>query len=169
MPQNYSGSQNCNSDTTKEIIAAFKLQSSMGVPTGVNGIIQPVVNVNPKDYRNPIILKDATVTDAGGTVYTTRSDVDTYITGIQCSFIKDATATGTKAYATISVNNVVSVLFQVLQLTLTAQYGQEALFYRFPLKVDRGATLVLAQTGYTVGNQKLSIVVYGYTVENINA
>ena len=152
-----------NTDTKKEMNDAMRGNAVSNIaPTKIIDSVQPVININPKDYRRCNIIKS---TSSAGTVYTTPADKDFYLTGVFFS----------GSNKTASQDSVVSVAFvpkgatslTVLSLTysttaiLDTNHANDNVVFPFPILLERSSSLILTSTNNAT--QRLSI--FGYTVE----
>lgn len=121
---------------------------------------------------NPRLLKACDVNAAGNssatgsvTVYTTPSDRDFYLTGIQYSMIKDATCDA--ATGTIQVGGTVngqSVAFlRKAIITLTAQSADITREFTRPILIDRGTAISMTAT-FTAGAMSRGCCITGFTL-----
>lgn len=163
-----------NTDLFKEIKDGAKIQQlTDAIPTQLQGTVVPVMEVNPKLLRRTNFIKSVNRTTSGNaTLFTTSSDVDTFITAVQLAFIQDATcdgAIGTPARLSVVIGGVSTVIIDLPALTLTACADATAVTFPHPLKIDRGSTMTLGGSTYTAGLKVRVATVYGFTVENTNA
>lgn len=99
---------------------------------------------------------------ASGTVYTTPSDKDFYLTGFSMSFSKDVAATGSVMTLSAIIDGVSQVLHRFAAITLTAERDSIAIDLSFPIKIDRGTNITIGLTG-TFNSAPAAI--RGYTQE----
>ena len=137
---------------------------SDAIPKQVVPSIQPVFEVN----RN-VANFQATITKATtgtGSIATTSSTVDTYITQVTYSITKDATCD--QATGTLAVNGVIggttTPLIRLSVLTLTAQDKTASASFDPPVKLDRNS-LISANLSFTAGALVETASIHGYTQE----
>ena len=130
----------------------------------INPSIQPIIAV--PIYTN--VVKSNTLSNATSlTLYTTPTDKDFFLTALQLSFIKDASATATQMGVTVVIDGVTTTLVRAVGLTTTAQSGNLAQTLPFPIKLDRGSIIsIVNNTG--VANVTTWVNIMGYTQETIN-
>jgi hypothetical protein len=154
-----------NTQTKVEMNDAMRGNSVSNIaPTRISDVIQPVININPKDYRRINIVKSRT---NAGTVYTTPTDKDFYLAAI---FIGGSSITAGANAATISAiieGDTSSTALASLKLSNTvvidATSGNIPMTFPLPIKLAKGSAISSA-TGGTFAAVTFSI--YGYTVEN---
>lgn len=159
-----------NSDTVNELIFAGNLKPATElVPKGLSTSVVPVININPKDYRNVTVIKTTSSTTSAASViiYTTPTDKDFYLVGITNSFTKDATCdmANSTGYVNVLYDGVNSIFCRLSCLTLTAQDSNMNIDFNRPIKVDRGTNITLNYPTYTAGSAVKCASIYGYTVE----
>jgi len=166
---------NNNSDTTKELIAAGRLQVIQGVPQTIANYIQPVIEVNPKLLRNVTILKALSrTTTAASTnnIYTTPADTDFFLCGACLSESKDVlcdVSTGRSSITITPVGQAATTLLQINHVTLTASSLSNSIDLNRPIKLERGSAISAGAYAYTAGTAANSYSIWGYTVDNVNA
>lgn len=159
-----------NTDLTHEIVEAAQLQLSRDkLPTEIADKVVPVIEVNPKLFRNTTLFKYKADTGSGGTIFTTDSDKYTYITGVQMSLTKDVVSTITDARvgATLFSGEVVR-LMELSFLTTTIANKDMFVSFTNPVKLKQGTTVSTTLNGGGVGAHRCSTCVFGYQVFNIN-
>ncbi len=122
---------------------------------GINNIITPVIVI--RDNITQIR------TGTSGTLHTTPSDKDFYITNIFWNYVKTAADTGSLMSITVIINGVTVNLIRIGHITgtLGQDSGNETYFQ--PLKIDRNTAIACSLTGtWTITNQ----IIKGYTVES---
>lgn len=162
-----------NSSLTRELVDVAKIQTATDpIPSEIASKVVPVIDVNPKHAR---VTKFSSFVDrvvsGADVVYTSASNVDTYITNATISYSKDATCD--------VANGVVIITFYVggkkyywggLAISsLQAQNDSISIHFTNPILIDRGSVIDLNSNTYTVGTMSRAACVQGYTVENINA
>lgn len=157
-----------NTETKIEFNDAIRGNAVSNTPTNkVGDTVQPVINVNPKDYRVINICKRAIINNATtGTVYTTPTNKDFYLCGVQMSLDKDNTATSTSFRTDITINGetIAGGAMSIVAIALTAEQRDTFIAYPRPIKIDRGTNITI-NSGTNVANFILSCVIWGYTVE----
>ncbi len=132
--------------------------------------IVPVVNINPKDYREVnFVIQGGQSTTGSITALITDSVATTFLTGYQISYWKDVTADNTNVQLLTTLNGVAnSVLFYSRSPSVTAKDFYASRELTVPIKLDKGVTVLLTGS-FTVGAMVRTIVLYGYTVEAFEA
>lgn len=157
-----------NTDTKKEINDAIRGNAVSNLaPTMVNNSIQPVINVNPKDYRRcNIIKRNSASNSTSATVYTTPADKDFFLSAATLTVCKDATSTSTLSTLTIVPNTETSAvqLLDIASLTLTAQDGTISITLPNPIQLARNSAINVTNTT-NVANIRADATIIGYTVE----
>jgi hypothetical protein len=155
-----------NSETLKELNEAIRGNVVSNIaPNGVNNSIQPVINVNPKDYRRCNIVKSGTtIHSTTTTIYTTPTDKDLFICSAFISVIKDVGSTSILTRLRASVDGVVSDILNISTLTTTIQNSNNSISFPNPIKIDRGTAITLTNSA-NVANVSASGGFSGYTVE----
>lgn len=132
------------------------------IPRQVIPTIQPTFELKRR-YAN--IVKTGTRTSSGSaTVYTTPSDKDFYLTGVQMSWSKDVTNDGTTAslQVTIDGDSTASNILRLYGQSVTANQIAETMSFLYPIKLARNSTITINQT-YTAGASSLASTITGYT------
>lgn len=156
-------------DLKTAIIESTKINPSVNkIPSTLSPVIAPVIDVNPNHNRISNIVKANRLLNATSlTLYTTPTDKDFFVTGIQMSIAKDATATATvmRINATNFEDGSLISLARIDGFTLTAQTLTTQQSYPTPIKLSRGSTITInSDTG--VANVVVTAVLTGYTVDN---
>jgi len=132
-------------------------------PSEISNFIQPIVDVTPNNNRIVNIYKELDVTNTSGTIYTTPTDKDFYLTSCSLSFIKNAGNLSAKVYiAYISASPI--YLNIISTLSGTADRANNTITFNTPLLLPRGAALSLASDDATA-SINISGLVFGYTVD----
>jgi len=158
-----------NSETQREMNDAIRGNSVTNVaPVKVNDFIQPVININPKDYRRNFIKTLTKGTSGSNDILAANPNKDVYVTSCWISCTKNAASDATAAWISLT-NDGDSASTQICRInfqTLTA-LSNECLFVNFvnPVKIKRNTAIELG-TSFTVGAQNLTASFSGYYVEN---
>jgi len=120
--------------------------------------IQPVITLTPVAR----ILKSA----GSGTLYTTPSDKDFYLTGFSASFSKAVTDTGTSLTLTCFTEGVSVPLIRLAGVTLTVERDTVAVDLSIPIKVDRGTAIASGASGTF---SSTAFCIRGYTEEVLSS
>lgn len=137
---------------------------SDNIPKTVVPSIQPTFEVDRK-FSVPLATNNNTATGSA-TILTTPANVDTYITGVHLSFIKDATcdvATNSLVQITAISQGTTYGLLSFPLITLTAQTGSDFAVFNPPLKVDRGTAIALTSATFSAGIMLRFSKIFGYT------
>lgn len=159
-----------NSNLSKELIDVAKLQVSKDVvPNQIADKIVPVIDVNPKHSRVINVIVSALATNStAGSLYVTPTDRDFYLSAIDLSMIKDATATSLYSCLRAVINGATILFCRIPGITLTAQTGSISVAFPSPIKIDRGTTISLINST-NVANVTVAGTIYGYIIDNSNA
>lgn len=134
------------------------------LPSTINATIQPVFEV----YEKVVDVAKNVVTTApttSSTIYTTPADKDFYLTSVQLSFIKDASATSTASFVQTTIGGVSATILSLRQLATTAQSGSESITYNPPLKIDRNVAIT-CQNSTNVAAITSQACITGYIKNN---
>ncbi len=128
----------------------------------INDVIVPVIVVEPKID----IIKNTVVVNAtSGTVYTTPTDKDFFLTSASLSVAKDVTSTSTFTRLKIVVDGISLIILSIATMTLTVQNDSISNSFK-PIKLDRNSTIqILNSTNVATLNTEATI--QGYTVETV--
>jgi hypothetical protein len=165
------GAKIYNSNLTKELIEGARLQQNQsGIPSEIAEKVIPVMEVNPKLLRitNYSGLINGTAT--GNITAVTSATKETYITDLVISVIKDVVCdvtTGRIQLAAV-INGQSINLASIAVIALTAQNINLSISLVNPLKVDLGSTITFTGA-FTAGVMSRSVVILGYTIDNITA
>lgn len=163
--------QNFNSDLTKELVRAGRLQVNQGVPSQILPTIQPTIEVNPKLMRILNAVRgNRSVTSGTLSIMTTPTDREFYLTSIGVSYVKDATcdAVTGRFDVFVVIDGATQVLHAFPVLTTTAQSDSWFLSFPFPMKIDKGTGITMSGS-FTAGNLIRTGEAIGFFVENTNA
>ena len=148
-----------NTQTKKEMEDAVRGNSVTNIaPTKVNDFIQPVININPKDYRRVNIVRSRAT---AGAIYTTPVDKDFFLTSSFLSVAKVAADTGTDASVTCTIDGASQTLTTVSGVTLTLNFANLAREFNPPIKIDRNTAITSVAGNIT----RCGSGICGYTVE----
>jgi hypothetical protein len=164
-----------NSDCTKGLARNAAIQQNVDkTPNELADKIVPTFETNPQllRYTNYIVYGAKSLT-GDLTLETTSTTKDTYLTGINLAFSKDAACNCDTGACSLQVTpdetNVKTTIFHIVTPTLTADARQASITFRNPIKLKRGTTIILGSNGFTAGNYERRAQVYGYTIDNPNA
>lgn len=133
------------------------------IPNESEDKIQTIVDVTYPDNK----ILNFTVTAGTGTpvLLTTNANKDTYITGVQYHFAKDATndmATGATVGIGVVVDGSTRAITAVGVLTLTAQSVVVNQTFNPPIKLDRNTNISDNGASFTVGLLVRTVSIFGY-------
>ena len=124
-------------------------------------VIQPVIPI----VRTNNIVREAEGAGTGNsTIYTTPTDRDFYLTGWVLNFAADAANDAVTIALQTTIDNVTRILCRKKKITATAQSETIVCNYIEPIKIDRGANILIACT-FTAGNIPRSATITGYTMD----
>jgi hypothetical protein len=155
-----------NTDTKKEMNDAMRGNSVSNLaPTRIADTVQPVININPKDYRRLNIVKRQTAINAtSGTIYTTPADKDFYVTSASLTMIKDVTSTSVSSTISCTIDGISTQLLFIPELSLTVQTLSVSESFPNAIKLDRNTTITVTNST-NVANITSAGCIKGYTVE----
>jgi hypothetical protein len=150
-------------EVVDKISDELKIQPALLLPREIAKQIQLTYNVNP--LRPSTILRSTALTSTGvGTIFTTPSDRDFFLTAATMSIQCDSTATTTAYSMKMFVEGVSKALISISKITLTTTSKELAICLKFPLKLDRGTTITLNQT-FGAGVSVMSGTITGYVTD----
>lgn len=131
----------------------------------VNPILQPTIPIT----RICDIIRSASVSASAstGTLFTTPSDKDFYLSLVSFNIIKDSTcdvASGNTNLRAV-INGANTDLIAIPMLTLTAQETNVQVAFPIPFKVDKNTSITLVANTFTAGNFRKTGLLAGYTME----
>jgi len=158
-----------NAEVGEIVREQARLNIAEGWPQNLLPNVQPVLDITPDFHKKINLVKTLDSSGSGSaTVFTTATDVDTYITGIQFSFIKDATcdaANTSDPGITVTIGGLAVQICKLAMLTLTAQSQAIYMPLTIPVKVDRGTNVAITSVSYTAGTLVRATSIHGYTVQ----
>lgn len=155
--------QNQNSDTSKELIQAGKLQTAaQEVPRDIARSIVPTIECNPKLLRFTEVIRSNTCSDAANlTIMTPTSAKDFYITGVAIALSKDVLAQSTASVVSATVGGFSSPIMTFRYEPLTAESKYFYCEFTKPIKIDRGTSISLANSS-AVPSIDVTVTIYGF-------
>lgn len=162
-----------NTETARELVEAIRGNANTNLPPRqVNNSIQPVIDINPKQFRRSNICVGTIATaNSDTTLLTTDSTKEFFLTSASLSGCKDATCdipTGQWAMITAFPEGQTSsrAILGLSGITLTAQNQSITQTFATPLKLARGTVISGSRGGaFTVGNNVRHFTIQGYYVE----
>jgi hypothetical protein len=163
-----------NSELTKEILNAARINTSISqIPQDLASSVVPVIEVNPRLTRMSNIVRQAeyTTTGTNRAILTLDSGKEFILTGCTLTLIKDATCdmADTVVSMSIVIDGKTNYIITIETLTLTAQNNTIIMPLTVPIKLDKGSTVYMNHTTFTVGKFRISGSIQGYYIENPNA
>lgn len=161
-----------NTDLLKELKDGAKLQQLKDIiPSQLAEKVVPVMEVNPKLFRNIDIVRQVPGTTTGSIIaYTTLTDRDFYLNFIVASYIKDVVcdaATG-RIIVEATIGGASREIIGFPIINLTAQTAIIGISFPIPIKIDRGTSISMSGT-YTAGVMSRTLSVGGFEVLNPKA
>lgn len=142
--------------------AARILNSKQGQFLG-DDVTGPVAVIDISPYAN--VVRNILGTSTGtGTLYTTPTDKDFYLTSVQISVQANAACDSTFAVIRCTIEGIIRNVIGIAKLTLTATSEAVSITFTTPVKIDRG-TAIQTNNTFTAGSQTISAQITGYTVE----
>lgn len=149
-----------NAQLSKEIIDGAKVQLSMDkVPNQIADKVVPVMEVNPKLFRSCNIVEN--IYGSAGTIYTTPTDKDFFLTSATLSYNKSVADSGTNAFIKLTLpGQGESIILTLPGITLTAEKLAISSTFNPPILIKRGTNI------YTSGANITTICsnITGYSV-----
>ena len=119
-------------------------------PTKINDTIQPVININPKDYRRINILVERT---SNGSIYTTPNDRDFFLVGGLLSSELNGAGSATSRVTVILKGQTSATTFMRVNLRATALNDKDSQTIvnnlSLPILLERGSAIALANVSTT--------------------
>jgi hypothetical protein len=151
--------KNYNQSINQDLNRIFDLKGENS--NEIADFIQPVINI----YASPNIIRKGTASNStSGTIYTTPSDKDFYLTNCAISVTKDATSTSTGSDIQVTINGVTFQILTLATLTLTAQNMSNSMDFSNPIKIDRGTPIQILNAT-NVANVRAVGNIVGFTTE----
>jgi len=155
-----------SSEVMKNIINSTGIQALGGVPTQISEVVVPIINVSPTTKSPTEIYYTNVRTASNGTLLTTATDKDFYITNILISVNKDAVCDITAGANTYLETTILSKTVRLMSFTfntLTAEQYNFTVNMTNPIKIDRGVVVRnVIDVGYSAGNLVRNMTIYGF-------
>lgn len=150
-----------NPSITERANRIFNLKNGDGMSEEIDGPVA-VIPVSPICQ----LVKNVTATTSGNTtIFTTSGSKDTYITAVHMSVNTDAANTGGGTRVTAVIQGVTVELCRIAKLsTGLAIQRDTSISFPFPVKLDRGTTVILAHD-FGAGTANFAATVVGYEEE----
>lgn len=153
-----------NREVTNRISDELKVTANV-ISTKVNDNIQPVISVNQERYVD--IIRDAERSATGsGSLYTTPTDKDFYLTGVWLS--NQSTVVCDNVYIEIYcyIGTAPRRLIRLVKPSVTAFSDAKFVSFPTPIKVTRGTSIDINSV-FSAGASVSYGILYGYTVETL--
>lgn len=108
------------------------------------------------------VVKQASAQNGSAIVYTTPTDKDFYLTAFTFSLFKNATSDCATSNIYVTLGGQTCILHLFAGITLTAQDENIHVTLNYPVKIDRGTNIVIANNANSVGTTVISGTVFGY-------
>lgn len=155
----------------RDIIDSLKLQVGNVLPDQTSDKL--VLTYDFGNVRQSRVLGSATGTATGTiAIFTTDANRDTYVTGVQLSFVKNATcdyASGNITMQSTTFLDGSQHIARLSTLTLTAERGEIFVKFNKPLRVQRNTAISISSsvsTAFSAGALVRSGVIFGYVEDN---
>jgi hypothetical protein len=153
-----------NKDAIKALIDSANLPI-IDIPIKLAQSIVPIIDITPVAHRVVNIGRStATTSPSNSTIYTTPTDRDFYLTGAILTASYDATADNTFTHLQTYVNGYLFSILEFRKISLTAFSDNTTISFPTPIKLDRGATIVLSGS-FNVGSGTKGAAIFGYVVD----
>ena len=146
-----------NPDATEAIRSSGNLTLSEGYPQNMRGDIKAVMDMTPRTHRFNNVIASA----ASGTIYTTPTDRDFFLTGIDISGSKAVGDSGTVLSLLVNIDGIARTVSIIQKQTVTAESTDKSVQFAVPFKLTRGSVVTYTLTGTWTITQA---IVMGYTV-----
>ena len=152
-----------NTDTKKEMNDAMRGNAVSNVaPTKIIDSVQPVININPKDYRRVNIVKSSTSTS----IYTTPLDKDFFLVGWFLNATNKTASQDTSVTITaFPKGETSSVVLSACNFSTSAikdvAESNIGLMLPNPILIERNTAIAVARTNAATTRA----TIFGYTVE----
>lgn len=128
----------------------------------INDYIVPVI---PISRVATVSLRTALADSAGpGTILTTPTDRDFYLTGVTMSVIKSVGSTSLLTHVQTTINGVARFIIAIDSLSVTAQSETISQTFNPPLKIDRGVVISI-NNNTAVASIRSSATITGFFVD----
>jgi hypothetical protein len=145
--------QHYNPSISEDMNRILNLKS-MDSTNEVAEYIQPTIEITPKCN----IVKSAN----SGTIYTTPSDKDFYLTNTLLSVGHAAADGGTAAFIQGYINGVLTTITRIQMVTLALSNPIITETFNYPIKIDRATAISIGVSGAL---SDVNANIKGYTVE----
>jgi len=137
-----------NKNLIKGIIDNANLQISRdAIPNQLADKVVPVMEVNTKLLRRcNVVASNACANATSANIYVIPADKDFYLVACAIGVIKDVTSTSTSSVLKGVVNGSTLNLLSIPGFSVTIATGQNSLSFPFPLKIDKGTTITIANS-----------------------
>jgi len=129
------------------------------IPNETLDKVQLVYSLN-KQFSNIVRSSTVATTQSSLTLYSVGASEDFYLTSIQLSNMSDATADNTTINISGTVDGASRVLATLRKLTTTAFNDSIFLSFNYPIKIDKGTNITLANA-FTVGASTTGVSIAG--------
>lgn len=156
-----------NQDATQIIRDQAKLTLSEGFPQNLLPNVQPVMDMTPDFHHDVNTFSSANSGSGSITAYSGAAGKQLAITGVQISYVKDATCdVATGSMSVVATKGGISrTIAAIAFLTLTAQHGSVSVAFERPFICDPATNITQSNT-FTVGSMRRVVTVQGYEITN---
>lgn len=154
-----------NPETLSALRRVIHLQSAVDhIPYAVSNNVQLVAEINPALVRRVDFVKSTGQTNTtGGTIMTTASGVDTYLTGCFLAVNKDVSSASTDSSIKIFLQDGSNpVLIRIPGITLTAQTDNVIINFSPAIRLAAGTIISLVNSSGAANINSFASV-WGYT------
>lgn len=149
-----------NPSISERALRQFNFKSGDSLTNDITGPFA-VIPIEPIIRIVRYVVRSATGTS---TIYTTPSDKDFYLTGLQLSHSSNSTSDSTSCHISVTIDGIAQRPAYMLKQALTASDKVVSIMLPKPIKVDRNTSITLTLS-FTVGADSAVGVIYGYTEE----
>ncbi|HEC65382.1 MAG TPA: hypothetical protein ENI23_08810 [bacterium] len=141
----------------------LKIQPALALPRNVINSIQPVYNVNPERIVN-IVRSQNRATTGISIIFATPTVRKFFLTGAWLSYNHNVTADSVGVTISITIDGVQQFILASEKLSLTAVKEHMEISFPFPILIDKGTNILIAQT-FSVGAGNIRAGIIGYTTD----
>lgn len=150
-----------NTELTKGIVKNAKIEQGLEqVPDELASKVVPVMETNPQLLRTINVIKNQ---NGAGTIYTTPTDKDFYLTSASLSVTGTGAVSGTGTITAFPKGQASTIMCACLVESVAgaADSNSNTITFPFPILLERGSVIAATSSSLNIK----SFVITGYTVE----
>lgn len=152
-----------NTSINQRAIERFNVRDGQFFDNNIGNKVMPIVNIDQPTCD--VVANGNNTATGAGTIYTTPTGKDFYLTGYQVSVASNATCDGDNAYLTFYVNGVVRYIVFAL-IVGVANNVNVTQDFTTPIKIDRGTAIQMTST-FSAGAQRKCASLFGYLSDSL--